>query len=64
MPLLFTQFVQNFSPSAGQLSIFRKSVITYGEEFLEPSPNASWRTIPCWLCPTLYSIYPQLPSIL
>jgi hypothetical protein len=35
----------------------------YGEQSLASSPTPSWRTTPCRLSATAYSIYPQLPSI-
>jgi hypothetical protein len=42
--------------------IFRNNTCFYGEELLAPRP--SWRTTPCRLPATAYSIYSQLPSIL
>jgi hypothetical protein len=35
----------------------------YGEEMLAPRPTPSWRTTPCRLSGTVYSIYSHLPSI-
>jgi hypothetical protein len=42
---------------------FRNRLIFYGEELLAPRPTPSWRTTPCRLSATAYSIYLQLPSI-
>jgi hypothetical protein len=41
--------------------IFRNKLIFYGEELL--AHLLSWRTSPCQLSATAYSIYSQLPSI-
>jgi hypothetical protein len=35
----------------------------YGEGLLAPSPTPSWRTTPCRLSATAYSIYSRLPSV-
>jgi hypothetical protein len=43
---------------------FRNKICFYGEELLTPPPNPqSWRTTPCLLSATVYSIYSQIPSI-
>ena len=45
--------------------MFRNYTSFYGEEFLAPRPTPpSWRTTPCRLSATVYSIYSWLPSIL
>ena len=36
----------------------------YGEQSSAPPPPPNWRTTPCRLSATVYSIYSQLPSIL
>jgi len=36
----------------------------YGEELLAPRPTPNWRTTPCRLSATAYSIYSQQHSIL
>jgi hypothetical protein len=36
----------------------------HGEELKPLAQPPSWRTTPCWLSATAYSIYSQLPSIL
>jgi len=38
--------------------------VFYGDELLTSRPTPSWRTTPCRLSATAYSIYSQLPSIL
>jgi len=43
---------------------FRTKVSLSGEDLLDPHPLRSWRTTPCRLSSTAYSIYSQLPSIL
>jgi len=42
----------------------RNKIRLNGEEFLAPRSTPGWRTTPCWLFATAYSIHSQLPSIL
>jgi len=44
--------------------MFRNNIRFYAEELLQPRRTPSWRTTPCRLSATAYSIYSQLPSIL
>jgi hypothetical protein len=46
----------------GSLEAFVTSFL-YGEGLLNPRPTPSWRTTPCYLSTTAYSIYSQLMSI-
>jgi hypothetical protein len=43
--------------------VFCSIVIFYSEELLAPLPTPSWRTTPCHLPMTAYSVYLQLPLI-
>jgi hypothetical protein len=43
---------------------FVTKICVHGEELLAPRPTPKWRTTPCRLSATAYSIYSQLPSIL
>jgi hypothetical protein len=57
--------IQSISPSP-RLSVltFRNMIRFYGEELLAPRPTPSWRTTPCRLSTTAYSVYSQLLPIL
>jgi len=46
------------------LWVFRNMIRFYGEELLATPQPPSWRTTPCRLSATAYSIYLRLPSIL
>jgi len=63
---LITAFTRarHFS-SPRKLWMFRKMAIFYvEEELLTLRLKPSWRTTPCWLSATAYSIHSQLPSTL
>jgi hypothetical protein len=46
------------------LLLFRNMIRLYGEEFQHLAQPPSWRTTPCRLSTTVYSIYSQLNPIL
>jgi len=53
---------QRISPSTKPLRMFLIwSAFTLRSWYYIAQPT-SWRTTPCWLSPTAYSIYSQLPS--
>ena len=51
------------SPAPRTCERFRSLVSFYGEELLSRGPTPSWRTAPCLLSVTVYSIYSQLSII-
>jgi hypothetical protein len=53
---------QRISPGPRRFETFRNKNF-YCEEFLAPRPTPKWRTTPCRLFATGYSIYSQLPSV-
>ena len=55
---------QRISLSPRHMYLFRNKVSFYGEELLALRPTPNWKTTPCRLSETAYSIYSQLPSIL
>jgi hypothetical protein len=61
--LSLRSFIQRIRPSPRLLVIFRNKLIFYGEELLDPRPTSKWRTTPCRLSATAYSIYSHLPFI-
>ena len=65
VPFSLLRPYQSISPGP-RLSVwtFRNKIRFYGEELLAPRPTPSWRTTPCRLSATAYSIYSQLPSML
>jgi hypothetical protein len=56
-------FIQRMRPVPRLHVRFRNKLIFYGEELLAHVQPPSWRTIPCRLSATAYSIHSQLPSI-
>jgi hypothetical protein len=56
-------YIQGIRPGPRLLVVFRNKLIFYGEELLAPPQPPSWRTTPCRLSATAYSIYSQLPTI-
>jgi hypothetical protein len=59
----YTEPYQRTSPGPRLCIVVCNLVIFYGEKLLAPFPNPSWRTTPCRLSATAYSMYSQLPSI-
>jgi hypothetical protein len=57
-PLLMSY--QRISPGPWQMYPFHNKASFYGAEFIAPHQPKSWRTNPCWLSVTAYSIYSQL----
>ena len=56
---------QNISPGPRRtIWLFRNMKRFYREELLALRPTPGWRSIPCRLSATTYSLYSQLPSIL
>jgi hypothetical protein len=43
--------------------ILCNKLVPYGEGLLTPCPTPSWRTTPCRLSATAYSVYSQLPYV-
>jgi hypothetical protein len=56
-------FFHCLGPGTRRFETFRNNKNFYGERWLARSPTPSWRTTPCRLSATAYSIYSQLPSV-
>jgi hypothetical protein len=52
---------QRISPDPGRFETSRNKINFYGE--LPHAQPPSWRTIPCRLSATVYSVYSKLPSV-
>jgi hypothetical protein len=60
---LSLSWAQRASPRPWPCKIFRNMINFYGERFLPPPQPLTWRTTPCRLSTTAYSVYSQLSSI-
>jgi len=59
-----TDLYRRISPCPEHTNLCLNKASFYGEELLAPRPTpASWKTTPCRLSATAYSIYSQLPSL-
>ena len=64
VPFPLLRSYQSVSPGLRPFWLFSNMVCFYGEDLLAPRPTPKWRTTPCRLSATAYSVYSQLPSIL
>ena len=64
VPFSLLMLYQSINPGPRQEFMFCNKASFYGEELSSLRPSPSWRTTPCQLSATAYSIYSQLPSIL
>jgi hypothetical protein len=61
--LSLRSFIHSIRTGPRPFVTFCNKLIFYGEELLTPRPTPSWRSTPCRLSATAYSVYSQLPSI-
>jgi hypothetical protein len=61
--LALRSFIKRICPCPRLLVIFHNKFTFYSEEMLPHAQPPSWRTTPCRLSATAYSIYLQLSSI-
>jgi hypothetical protein len=65
VPIPSLRSYQRTSPGSRPQLMFRNMICFYGEELLAHlAQPQSWRTTPCQLSATAFSIYSQLPSVM